>query len=149
MPAVPLQAVRIAAGCAAVLGHIWTVFAGSRGGKGVGTAAGMILGLYPAALGVSAVIFGLTLNAGGSVSVASLTAAATFPLVLILLDRIGAAPISPLLFWFSIPMVLLIFFTHRSNIRRLLLGKENRFPRLMLFARLLRRSPGGGTVKGA
>jgi hypothetical protein len=50
--------------------------------------------------------------------------------------------VPPILFWFSIPMVLLIVFTHRSNIRRIIEGKENSFPKLMIFARLFRRRRG-------
>jgi glycerol-3-phosphate acyltransferase PlsY len=136
---VPHEMVMIAAGCAAVVGHIWTVFAGFRGGKGVGTAAGMVASLYLVALLASLGIFGLALITGGIVSVASLAAALAFPFVLLVLDKTGAVPVSPILFWFSIPLVALIFFTHRTNIRRLLAGRENRFPKLMLFARLARR----------
>ncbi len=141
--AAPRELVQIAAGCAAVAGHIWTIFAGFRGGKGVGTAAGMAASLYPLPLVVCAGIFGLVLLSTGIVSVASLVAAAAFPFVLLALDAAGIMEVSPILFWFSLPLVALIFFTHRSNIRRLAAGTENRFPRLMLFSRLwhrLRRS---------
>ena len=136
----PHELVQIIAGCAAVVGHIWTVFARFHGGKGVATAAGMLVALYPLAVLVSAGVFGLVLISVGIVSVASLTAAFLFPFALLLLDAVGAAHVSPLLFWFSIPIVLLIFATHRANIGRLLHGTENRFPRLMLFARLFGRT---------
>jgi glycerol-3-phosphate acyltransferase PlsY len=132
----PHELVQIIAGCAAIAGHIWTVFAGFRGGKGVATAAGMLVGLYPLAVLVSAGVFGITLISVGIVSVASLTAALLFPFVLLVLNAAGVAPLSPFLLWLSIPIVLLIFFTHRANIGRLLHGRENRFPKVMLFARL-------------
>ena len=138
----PHELVQIVAGCAAVVGHIWTVFAGFRGGKGVGTAAGMVACLYPVALLVSVGIFAVVLFSCGIVSVASLTAAFLFPLLLLALDAGGIVRVPPILFWFSIPMALLIVFTHRTNIRRLIEGRENKFPRLMIFARLFRRGRG-------
>ena len=137
--ALPHELVQIMAGCAAIVGHVWTVFAGFRGGKGVAAAAGMLVGLYPLALLACLGIFGITLISFGIVSVASLCAAFLFPVVLLILDATGAAYVSPLLFWFSIPVTLLIFYTHRANIWRLLHGKENRFPKLMLFARAFHR----------
>lgn len=137
--AIPHELMQIAAGCAAIVGHVWTVFAGFRGGKGVATAAGMLVGLYPVALLVCIGLFGITLITFGIVSVASLCAALLFPLVLLVLDAAGVAHVSPLLFWFSLPVVLLIFYTHRANIARLLRGQENRFPKLMLFSRMFHK----------
>lgn len=137
--AIPHELMQIAAGCAAIVGHVWTVFAGFRGGKGVATAAGMLVGLYPVALLVCIGLFGITLITFGIVSVASLCAALLFPLVLLVLDAAGVAHVSPLLFWFSLPVVLLIFYTHRANIARLLRGQENRFPKLMLFSRIFHK----------
>ncbi len=137
--AIPHELMQIAAGCAAIVGHVWTVFAGFRGGKGVATAAGMLVGLYPVALLVCIGLFGITLITFGIVSVASLCAALLFPLVLLVLDAAGVAHVSPLLFWFSLPVVLLIFYTHRANIGRLLRGQENRFPKLMLFSRMFHK----------
>jgi glycerol-3-phosphate acyltransferase PlsY len=137
--AIPHELMQIAAGCAAIVGHVWTVFAGFRGGKGVAAAAGMLVGLYPIALLVCLGLFGITLITFGIVSVASLCAALLFPLVLFVLDAAGVAHVSPLLFWFSLPVVLLIFYTHRANIGRFLRGQENRFPKLMLFSRMFHK----------
>jgi glycerol-3-phosphate acyltransferase PlsY len=137
--AIPHELMQIAAGCAAIVGHVWTVFAGFRGGKGVAAAAGMLVGLYPIALLVCLGLFGITLITFGIVSVASLCAALLFPLVLFVLDAAGVTHVSPLLFWFSLPVVLLIFYTHRANIGRLLRGQENRFPKLMLFSRMFHK----------
>lgn len=139
-PAFPHELIQIVAGCAAIVGHVWTVFAGFRGGKGVAAAAGMLIGLYPIALVVCLGVFGITLVSFGIVSVASLCAALLFPVVVLLLDAAGVAHVSPLLFWFSIPVALLIFYTHRANIGRLVRGQENRFPKLMLFARIFHKT---------
>ena len=137
--AVPHEIVQILAGASAVAGHIWTVFAGFRGGKGVGTAAGIVIALYPLAIAAAAGVFGIVLILSGIVSLSSLTAALAFPFIVLALNAVGATGASPILLYFSIPLVALIFFTHRSNIRRLLSGTENRFEKLRIFHRLLRR----------
>jgi len=116
----------LAAGIAAVVGHIWTVFAEFRGGKGVATAAGMIAALYPAGFSATLVIFVAVVLLTGIISVGSLSAAISFPLVLYMLDASGVSMVSPLLMGFSIPIAILIVFTHRKNIRRLLKGEEKR-----------------------
>lgn len=121
--------VQLIAGIAAVFGHIWTVFAGFRGGKGVGTSAGMLLALYPQALliclGVFAIVFALT----RIVSIGSMTAAVAFPIVLTLQRCCFGKTIPDLLYAFGFFAAALIIFTHRSNIKRLLSGTENRFKR--------------------
>ena len=71
--------VQIIAGLSAVLGHIWTIFAGFKGGKGVGTAAGMLFSLYPIAGIICVIIFGVVLLVGRYVSLASMTAAISLP----------------------------------------------------------------------
>jgi glycerol-3-phosphate acyltransferase PlsY len=126
---VGFEIVQLAAGCAVILGHIWTIFARFRGGKGVGTAAGMLLALYPVALLICAIVFALVLTATRIVSISSISAALTLPLVLTIfrfvLDRPTALP----LYIFSFFASVLIIFTHRSNIKRLLQGTENKFGR--------------------
>ncbi len=122
--------VQIIAGVSAVLGHIWTIFAGFRGGKGVGTAAGMLFSLYPVAGLVCLIIFAVVLLSGRYVSVASMSAAISLPIVIAILNRFFDAHISTELFYFAIFMALLIVFTHRSNIKRLILGQENRIKKL-------------------
>jgi glycerol-3-phosphate acyltransferase PlsY len=118
--------VQIIAGLSAVLGHIWTIFAGFKGGKGVGTAAGMLFSLYPIAGIICLLIFGVVLLTGRYVSVASMTAAISLPIVILILNKFCNYSISNELFYFAIFMALLIVFTHRSNIKRLLKGEENR-----------------------
>ncbi len=122
----PADAVAVAAGAAAVCGHIWTVFASFRGGKGVATAAGMIAALYPLGFAASLIIFVLLVLTTGIVSVGSISAAVLFPVVLYGLEKTGVSEVSPFLLWVSIPIALLILFTHRKNIRRLLQGEEKR-----------------------
>ncbi|MCX7023814.1 MAG: glycerol-3-phosphate 1-O-acyltransferase PlsY [Spirochaetes bacterium] len=131
---------KLLCGAAAVAGHVWTVFAGFRGGKGVATAAGALIATAPAATGIAALVFAGVIAATGTVSLGSLSAAAAFPLALAGLGLLGFPP-SPWLLGFSLAMVPLIAFTHRANLGRLLRGEEKRFERLMIFRR--RRHPEG------
>ena len=114
----------LAVGCAAILGHVFSVFLRFRGGKGVATAAGVVLALAPAALGVSAVVWVGVLAATGFVSLASMLGAVAFPISVRLLY-----PASSYVFWVGVVLAGFIVFTHRTNIGRLLAGTENRFGR--------------------
>jgi len=111
-------------GCAAVAGHVFPVFLRFRGGKGVATAAGVVLALAPWALGVSAAIWVTVLAATGFVSLASMLGAIAFPASVRILY-----PESPYAFWVGVGLAAFIVFTHRSNIGRLLRGTESRFGR--------------------
>jgi len=122
--------VQIIAGLSAVLGHIWTIFAGFKGGKGVGTAAGMLFSLYPVAGVICLIIFLFVLLTGRYVSVSSMTAAISLPIVILILNKFFNYAISNELFYFAIFMAFLIVFTHRSNIRRLIRGEENRIKKI-------------------
>lgn len=116
--------VPLALGVSAVVGHVFSVFVRFRGGKGVATAAGVVLGLAPLPLAVSAIVWILLVWVTGYVSVASMSGAVAFPLAAWLLqpdDRyvvIGGSVLAAF-----------IVFTHRGNIRRLLAGREARFGR--------------------
>jgi acyl phosphate:glycerol-3-phosphate acyltransferase len=108
---------------AAVLGHIFPVYAGFRGGKGVGTLAGAAIALYPYALLVVLGIFIITFVATRYVSVSSITAALLFPLIVVFIT----CQHHPGLVVLSILVAVAVPLTHRKNIRRLLKGEENRF----------------------
>jgi glycerol-3-phosphate acyltransferase PlsY len=112
----------VALGGAAVLGHIFSPFVGFKGGKGVATAAGVFLALAPLAVAVALPLWGACLWLTGYVSLSSILAAAAFP-VLVWLTRGRADPA----LWASVALAALIVLSHRSNIRRLLAGTENRF----------------------
>jgi acyl phosphate:glycerol-3-phosphate acyltransferase len=112
----------VALGIAAVLGHMFSPYVRFQGGKGVATAAGVFLALAPLAVLISLVIWGATLWLSGYVSVASLVAAALFPLWVWV-----TAPGEPYTLWAAIVLALLLVYAHRANIRRLREGSENRF----------------------
>jgi glycerol-3-phosphate acyltransferase PlsY len=121
--------VRLAAGIAAVAGHIWPVFARFRGGKGVATACGVFLAMAPLATGASVIVWLLVLAATRYVSVASMAAAVFLPLAIWSAARLtGRGPSAPLLVAGAVVAVAVVA-RHRSNIRRLLEGTENRFGR--------------------
>ncbi|NBC30843.1 MAG: glycerol-3-phosphate 1-O-acyltransferase PlsY [Spirochaetes bacterium] len=140
-PIAPLV-VKLLAGAAAVAGHMWTIFARFRGGKGVGTAAGMLLAIYPVSLLLAVAVFLIVAMATGYVSLGSITGAISFPIIAVVLSATGVREIAPTLLIVAIPISLLIVYRHRTNIRRLLRGEENRFEKLMLFRRLLRALSG-------
>ncbi|MFL5460142.1 MAG: glycerol-3-phosphate 1-O-acyltransferase PlsY [Gemmatimonadales bacterium] len=115
----------LACGVAAIIGHVFSVFVGFKGGKGVATAAGVMLALTPIALGVVAGIWGVVLMLTGYVSLASIAAAAMLPLAVYLLDP----PDTPELLWMDVLIAAGVIVLHRRNIQRLLKGTENRFGR--------------------
>lgn len=118
----------IAGGVGAVLGHIFSPYLGFRGGKGVAAGAGMLLALVPIPVGICAGVFFLLAFGTGIVSVGSLAATAALPIVTWLLSQAGY-PVHPAVQWLTVALALLVFWTHRSNIKRLVQGKENRFRR--------------------
>jgi glycerol-3-phosphate acyltransferase PlsY len=119
------QLFALACGVAAIVGHVFSVFVRFQGGKGVATAAGVMLGLAPLSLGVALVIWIVVLKLSGYVSLASIAAAAVFPLAVYLLER----PDQPEILWLDALVAAAIIWFHRANIRRLLNGTENRFGR--------------------
>jgi len=129
--------VQIVAGCVAMLGHIWTMFAGFKGGKGIATAGGMLIGIAPIEVAVSLGVFAIVFLISHYVSLGSLSAAATFPLTMVLRENVFMIDIPSYhtLVWFSVGVSLLIMYTHRSNIQRLVRGTENRIQRIPYFSR--------------
>ena len=120
----------ILAALCCILGHNFPVWLRFRGGKGVATTVGVLLGLMPAAIGVSAVIWAASFYAFRYVSLASLLGAAALPAtVWFLTTRHGHPGLDNPLLWFSLAAAFLIFWRHRANIQRLLNGTESRFGR--------------------
>jgi glycerol-3-phosphate acyltransferase PlsY len=108
---------------AAVLGHVFPVFFGFRGGKGVATVIGAFLVLAPLAVLVVVLVFAGVVALTRYVSLGSVTAACVLPLAL----RILRAP-DPIIVT-GAAMTLLLLVSHRANIRRLLAGTERRLGR--------------------
>ena len=116
------------AAIAVVVGHIFPVWLGFRGGKGVATAVGVFLVLAPFAVTLAGVIFLIVVLLTRYVSLASMTAAVAVPVLI--WGRSTWEPTPPgvgILLFTSIILAALILFAHRSNMQRLLRGTENRF----------------------
>jgi glycerol-3-phosphate acyltransferase PlsY len=113
----------LACGIAAIVGHVFSVFVRFQGGKGVATAAGVMLGLTPLALGIAATVWGLVLLLTGYVSLSSIAAAAVLPAAVYLLENARR----PAVLWVSIVVAAGVILLHRRNIERLFKGTESRF----------------------
>jgi len=120
--------VQIIAGISAVIGHIWTVFAGFKGGKGIATALGMLLMIVTVDMLIAIGVFILVVTFSRYVSLASLAGAVAVPLALIVRENVFNVDIPNYntLLPFLIFVALLVIFTHRKNVIRLLNGNENK-----------------------
>ncbi len=125
-----------AAAALAVVGHIWPIWHGFRGGKGAATAAGGLLMLWPWVLPPLLLAWMLVLLGTGYVGLATVLAALTAPLWAWWIDA------TPERMAFALAMAALIVFAHRANLLRLWRGEESRFERARLLHRLLRRGQG-------
>ena len=111
-------------GLAAIAGHVFSIFVGFKGGKGVATGAGVVLGLAPWAFFTALAIWALVVRATGYVSLGSIVASGTLPLAVYILH-----PERRPLLWVFGGLAAAILLLHRANIRRLLTGTEHRFGR--------------------
>ena len=117
---------QLMAGISAILGHIWTVFAGFKGGKGVGTSAGVFLGLTPMALSIALLVFVIVVWLTRYVSLGSILAAFTLLLVIFIQKFVVQNAVPDILLCVCTIVVVLIWIVHRENIKRLLKGEENK-----------------------
>jgi glycerol-3-phosphate acyltransferase PlsY len=135
----PVDAPTVAALCGmvAVVGHVFPVYIGFRGGKGVATAAGMLVALLPIPVGVGIGVFAVAVMASGWVSLGSLVGSWAVPVAALV--HPGGPPYPPLFIALTFVLALFITYTHRANIRRLIAGTERAFPSLQVWRRLLRK----------
>lgn len=113
---------RVALVVAAVVGHLYPVFAGFRGGKGVATSLGGVMAVHPGAAFICVGVFAIVFLLSHYVSLGSLLASLAYPLAVILVYQ----ETSLVKVGFAIGLCVLVFYTHRQNIGRLLRGQENR-----------------------
>lgn len=120
-------AIRLIAGVAAVVGHMYPVWAHFRGGKGVNTSAGVLFALTPVTMWIVLGVFVLALLAFRYVSLASLLAAIAFPATIAIRRYVfNIESLDPSLLIFGIILASGIIYAHRKNIERLLRGQESR-----------------------
>jgi glycerol-3-phosphate acyltransferase PlsY len=121
-PGIPYFAVWC--GALAVAGHTLSVFVGFRGGKGVATAAGMLIALAPLALAAIVLVWIGVVWLTGYVSLGSIIGAGLFPLADYMLYPARRSPVTLVI---DLGLAAFIIWKHRTNIQRLLAGTENRF----------------------
>ncbi|MEA3239607.1 MAG: glycerol-3-phosphate 1-O-acyltransferase PlsY [Candidatus Bipolaricaulota bacterium] len=131
--------IAILCGLSAVIGHVFPVYVGFRGGKGVATGAGMLIAVAPIPVGLAIGIFGLSMFLFGMVSLASILAVMSAPISIILLNRFSGTSYHPLLLGITCVLALFIIFNHRANIVRIIRGRERSLPRVQLWRRILHR----------
>jgi len=119
-----LMNMQLGLGLAAVLGHIFPVWAEFRGGKGVATLFGMVLGIQPNVAICCVGVFALVLYLTRWVSLSSILASVALPVFILFIYN---EP-EPLYRVFAITVALLVLLTHQKNIGRILKGNENRLP---------------------
>lgn len=108
-------------GLAAIAGHVWSVFVRFRGGKGVATGAGVLVALAPTSALIALLVWIGIVAIFRYVSVASVTAATLVPVTAWLTDEPGSTV------GFCALVAAFVWWTHRTNLRRLARGEENRF----------------------
>ena len=125
--------VQILCGFAAVIGHIFPIFSGFKGGKGVGSLIGVLLALYPLVFPLCLLIGVAVITTTGYVSLGSISAAIALPIIILILPKLGLISPNLSLIVFSLLVPWLIIFTHRTNISRIRNGTENRFEKAIIF----------------
>jgi len=110
----------VAGGLASIIGHIYPVWLGFRGGKGVATAGGVFVVLVPAAVGIAAAVFALAIWVTRYISVGSMAAAVTLAVTTAAMDVAAAVTVGT-----AIAAVIIIH-RHRGNLGRLIAGTERR-----------------------
>ncbi|PKL84181.1 MAG: acyl-phosphate glycerol 3-phosphate acyltransferase [Ignavibacteriae bacterium HGW-Ignavibacteriae-3] len=120
--------VQIICGVVAVMGHIWTVFAGFRGGKGIATGLGVLIMIVTIDMALALGVFFLVVSLSRYISLGSIAAAIAVPVILVIRENIfgidiqGYHTVLP----FTIALALLVIYTHRKNINRIIHGSESK-----------------------
>lgn len=121
---VNLQNLQTGLGLAAVVGHIFPIWADFRGGKGVATLFGLVLGISPWTALSCVGIFSLVLYLTRFVSLSSILASIAFPFFILVIFNVE----NPFYRVFAIAVALMVLLTHQKNIGRLLKGNESKVP---------------------
>ena len=111
-------------GAAAIAGHTWTPWLKLKGGKGIATSAGVLIGIFPLASLLVIAIWAVCFLIWRYVSLASIVASASFPILLLILYRDMSS--FGVIFSISVILSALLIYNHRSNIERLRRGEELR-----------------------
>ncbi len=125
--AIPSAWLMMIAGMAAVIGHIFPVWIGFKGGKGIGTAAGMLIAMLPLETAFALAVFVVTVAATRYISLGSILASLYISVALFAERILFGRFIEPAQILLGVVLSVMVLTTHRQNIKRLLRGTENRF----------------------
>jgi acyl phosphate:glycerol-3-phosphate acyltransferase len=115
---------QVALGVAAVVGHIFPIWANFRGGKGIATLFGMILAIQPQVAGLLVIVFIVMLLSTKYVSLSSISASIAFPILILFIYNEPEVSYRV----FAVAAALLVVLTHHKNINRLIKGNESKMP---------------------
>ena len=104
-----------------LMGHIFPVYVGFRGGKGIATMLGILIGVHPQAAFYCAIVFIITLLLSGYISLSSMVAGITFPIVIMVFYSTNSS-----INIFSLAVAVIILVTHQRNIERIISKEESR-----------------------
>lgn len=126
--------IKFIAGVFAILGHIFTIFGGFKGGKGINTALGVFIAISPIDLGIAVAVFLISLIMSGYVSLGSILAGLTVPVSLFLRYNLFNVDIPGyhFLIYATLFISIMVIYTHRTNIKRLIKRQENHFAKFQL-----------------
>lgn len=125
--AVDRQWLTVACGAAAVVGHVYPVWFGFRGGKGAATLIGVLIGIDPQLVVPALTVWFIVVALTGYVGLGTMLAAAAVPVYLLVVPTASLA-----MMVFACAMAVFVAYTHRSNIARMRSGTESRARRLWL-----------------
>lgn len=110
-----------------VLGNVFPVFLGFKGGKGVNSSLGTLLVLLPVEIGLSLIVFAIVLTLFRYISLGSICAALAMVIILLVEKFVFHQPLAPIYLYLSFALATLVIYSHRQNIKRLLNRTESRF----------------------
>ncbi|MCP4631692.1 MAG: glycerol-3-phosphate 1-O-acyltransferase PlsY [candidate division Zixibacteria bacterium] len=119
--------IQIICGFTAILGHSFPVWAGFRGGKGIGTGAGVLFSIIPLISAIAVSIFIIAVALTKYISLGSMLATISVSLMLLIEKYFLGKDTSPILLYVCIVLTIFVLFSHKANIKRILNGTENRF----------------------
>ena len=117
---------KIACGLFAVIGHMYPIFAKFKGGKGAATACGMLFGVEPVSIAISFTVFGIIILVTKYVSLASISSTLLYPITLLVMKYFLGLEVDGSIIIFASIVAFGIVYRHKSNIKRLMDGTENK-----------------------
>ena len=122
-------------GVAAVLGHVYPVFYGFKGGKGAGTLVGVVLAIFPDSIPIVFLVWIIILVLTGYVGLSTICAGIS--LVCVTYFKYDSTLFSEF-GYFTILISIFLIYTHRENIKRMITGEENQFKKVMIFKKIFK-----------